>query len=69
MCSRLGNRCKQLQMDLFSIVQDGNTILMDWKMTMSFGKYPSTPLFGSTKLTLHIDGRIIEQRSSIVDRK
>ena len=62
MCKRLTKRCKQLQMDINSIVADSNIIMMDWKMTMSFRKSPSTPIFGCTKLTLHEDGRIIEQR-------
>lgn len=62
MCARLTKRCKQLQMELLSVVQDSNVILMDWKMTMSFRKFPNTPIFGCTKLTLHPDGRIIEQR-------
>lgn len=62
MCRRLTKRCKQLRMDINSIVQDSNIIMMDWKMTMSFRKSPSTPIFGCTKLTLHEDGRIIEQR-------
>ena len=62
MCNRLTKRCKELRMDIDAIVQDSNVIIMDWKMTMSFRKSPSTPIFGSTKLTLHEDGRIIEQR-------
>ncbi|MFO7636681.1 MAG: nuclear transport factor 2 family protein [Clostridia bacterium] len=62
MCNRLTRRCKQLQMDIGNIAQHGNVILMDWKMTMSFRKAPSTPIYGSTRLTLHEDGRIIEQR-------
>ena len=62
MCERLTRRCKKLQMDIVSVVQNSNVIFMDWKMTMSFRKSPSTPIFGSTKLTLHEDGRIIEQR-------
>ena len=62
MCNRLTKRCKELRMDINSIVQDSNIIIMDWKMTMSFRKSPNTPIFGSTKLTLHEDGRIIEQR-------
>ena len=49
-------------MEIISVVQDSDIILMDWKMTMSFRKFPNTPIFGSTKLTLHSDGRIIEQR-------
>lgn len=62
LCTRLTNRCKELQMEIISIVQDSNIIIMDWKMTMCFKKFPSTPIFGCTKLTFHNDGRIIEQR-------
>jgi hypothetical protein len=76
LCERLTRRCKQLQMDILSIASsddmlqgtDGCTggtprfILMDWKMTMSFRKSPSTPIYGCTKLTFHEDGRIIGQR-------
>jgi limonene-1,2-epoxide hydrolase len=62
LCERLTKRCEMIQMEILSIAQDSNTILMDWIMTMSFKKYPSTPVFGSTKLTLHDDGRIIAQR-------
>ena len=62
LCERLTQRCESLQMEILSIAQDANIILMDWIMTMSFKKYPPTPLYGSTKLTLHEDGRIIAQR-------
>jgi hypothetical protein len=62
MCGRLTKRCKKLQMDIDSIVQDANVIFMNWQMTMSFRKSPATPIIGSTKLILHEDGRIIEQR-------
>lgn len=62
LCERLTKRCKSLHMDIHAIAQQGNVILMDWTMTMAFGKYPSTPVYGSTKLVLHEDGRIIAQR-------
>jgi limonene-1,2-epoxide hydrolase len=62
LCERLAKRCESLQMEILSIAQSSNIILMDWIMTMSFKKYPSTPLYGSTRLTLHADGRIIHQR-------
>jgi limonene-1,2-epoxide hydrolase len=62
LCERLTKRCESLQMEILSIAQGSNFILMDWIMTMSFNKYPSTPVYGSTKLTLHADGRIIHQR-------
>lgn len=62
LCNRLTDRCKQLQMDIESIFKKDNEIIFDWKMTMMFKKFPSTPIFGCTKLTLHEDGRIIRQR-------
>ena len=62
LCERLTKRCERLQMEILSIAQDANVILMDWIMTMSFNKYPDTPVYGSTTLILHEDGRIIAQR-------
>jgi limonene-1,2-epoxide hydrolase len=62
LCERLTKRCEMIQMEILSIAQDSNTILMDWIMTMSFKKYPPTPVYGSTTLVLHEDGRIIAQR-------
>jgi len=62
LCERLTKRCESLRMDIGAIAQNGNVILMDWVMTMAFKKAPSTPIYGSTRLTLHEDGRIIEQR-------
>ncbi len=62
MCERLATRCKSLNMDLINVIQKDNVILMEWIMTMSFTKYPPTPLYGSTRLTIGEDGRISEQR-------
>ena len=62
LCARLTARCRSLQMDIFSIAASENVILMDWKMTMSFRRSPSTPVYGCTRLTIHEDGRIIDQR-------
>ena len=62
LCERLTRRCQSLQMEIVSIAGGSNFILMDWVMTMSFNKYPSTPVYGSTKLVINYDGRIIYQR-------
>ena len=62
LCERLTQRCQSLHMQILSIAQNSNIILMDWIMTMAFTKYPPTPVYGSTRLTLHDDGRIIAQR-------
>ncbi len=62
MCERLTTRCKELKMDIQHIAQDGNVIIFDWVMTMMFKRFPSTPLYGSTKITLDEEGMIIAQR-------
>jgi len=62
LCERLTARCQQLKMNIPSIVMENNIIFMEWEMTMIFKKFPSSTIYGSTKLTLHQDGRIIEQR-------
>jgi limonene-1,2-epoxide hydrolase len=62
LCERLTKRCESLRMDIGAVAQNGNIIFMDWTMTMVFKKSPSTPIYGCTRLTLHEDGRIIEQR-------
>jgi len=62
MCGRLVLRCEQLNMDIQSIVMDANVAFLQWKMVMIFNKYPSTPVYGCSKLTIGEDGRIIHQR-------
>ena len=62
LCDRLTARCQQLKMNIPSIVMENNIIFMEWEMTMIFKKFPSSIIYGATKLTLHQDGRIIEQR-------
>ena len=62
MCERLTTRCEQLSMEIQTVVMEGREAFLQWIMVMSFKKYPSTPLYGCTKLTLGDDGRIIHQR-------
>jgi len=62
MCNRLAKRCKNLKMDIFTIIQEGNIVMMDWKMTMSFRFFPKKPIYGASRLTFNSEGLIIEQR-------
>lgn len=62
LCNRLANRCEQINMEILSIAKESNKIFFDWKMVMIFRKFPSTPIFGCTKLTIGEDNRIIRQR-------
>lgn len=62
LCKRLTNRCEQLSMDLYTIAEAENAFLFDWKMEMTFKKWPSNPIYGSTKIIIAEDNRIINQR-------
>ncbi len=62
LCDRLTSRCQQLQMNIPSLVKQGELIFMQWEMTMIFKKYPSSTIYGCTRLKLGPDGRIAEQR-------
>lgn len=61
-CNRLSSRCRELRMEILSLAQTGNEIFMQWEMTMMFKKFPSSVLYGCSKLTLDDDSLIIEQR-------
>jgi limonene-1,2-epoxide hydrolase len=62
MCNRLSGRCESLNMDIHSIVTDGKQVYFQWKMVMSFKRWPPTALYGCTMLRLAEDNRIIYQR-------
>ena len=62
LCNRLTKRCKQINMDILAVLGDEHTIFFQWKMQMIFRRWPSSPVFGCSKLTLAEDGRIIAQR-------
>lgn len=62
MCHRLTKRCKQLRMDIKHVQGDDKTIFFEWTMTMIFRRMPSTPIYGSSRLTLNDEGLIVEQR-------
>ncbi|MCU0377436.1 MAG: nuclear transport factor 2 family protein [Bacteroidales bacterium] len=62
MTERLTRRSKDLKMRIVNAVMEGNIVLMEWEMTLSFKKYPSSILYGSSRLTLNEEGKITEQR-------
>jgi hypothetical protein len=62
MTERLTKRSKDLQMKIVNVVMEENIIFLEWEMILSFKKYPSSILYGSSRLTLNDDGKIIEQR-------
>jgi limonene-1,2-epoxide hydrolase len=62
MTERLTKRSKDLKMKIINSAMVENIILLEWEMTLSFKKYPSSVLYGSTRLTLNEEGKIAEQR-------
>ena len=62
MTERLTKRSKDLKMNIVKAVMEENIIFIEWEMTLSFKKYPSSVLYGSSRLTLNNEGKITEQR-------
>ena len=62
MTERLTRRSKDLKMNIVRAVIEENIIFIEWEMTLSFKKYPSSVLYGSSRLTLNREGKIAEQR-------
>jgi len=62
MTERLTKRSKDLKMNIISAIKQENIIFIEWEMTISFKKNPSSVLYGSSRLTINEDGKISEQR-------
>jgi len=62
MTERLTKRSKDLKMNIVNALMENNIIFLEWEMTLSFKKYPSSVLYGSSRLTLNEEGKIKEQR-------
>ena len=62
MTERLVARSKSLQMFVVNTAREGNVIFLEWEMRLSFKKYPNSSVYGSSRVTLNADGKIIEQR-------
>jgi hypothetical protein len=62
MTERLVKRSNDLEMEIVKIMMKNKTLFFEWKMRLSFGKYPKSTLYGISRLTLNPDGKIVEQR-------
>ncbi len=62
MTVRLTKRSKDLKMKLARCIQQENDFFIEWEMTISFKKYPSSIMYGISRLTINENGKIIEQR-------
>lgn len=62
MTERLTQRSKDLKMKIVNAVMHENIFFLEWEMTIKYKKNPSSVIFGSSRLTLNKEGKIIEQR-------
>jgi len=62
MTERLVKRSKKMKMQIKNCVQEGNVIMVEWVMTLTFRKYPNSKMYGVSRLTLNEKNMIIEQR-------
>ena len=62
MTERLTKRSKDLKMKLVRAVQVDQDFFIEWEMTISYKKYPSSVIYGASRLTINEHGRITEQR-------
>lgn len=62
MTERLTKRSKDLKMNLVRTVQHENDIFIEWEMTISFKRYPSSVMYGISRITINDQGKIAEQR-------
>jgi limonene-1,2-epoxide hydrolase len=62
MTRRLTDRSKDLTMKIVRTAQQGKDIFIEWEMTITFRKNPNSIMYGSSRVTLNEEGKIIEQR-------
>ncbi|NBK21162.1 MAG: nuclear transport factor 2 family protein [Spirochaetia bacterium] len=62
MTERLIARSNNLKMTVKNTAQNDNIIFLEWEMSLGFKKYPTSSIFGSSRVTLNDSGKIIEQR-------
>lgn len=62
MTERLAKRSQELKMHIVHTAQQDNVIFIEWEMTISYKKNPSSVVYGSSRVTLNDEGKICEQR-------
>lgn len=62
MTERLTSRSKNLRMKITHSLMEGNLLVFEWEMTLTFKGTPSSTVYGLSRLTLNDERKIIEQR-------
>jgi limonene-1,2-epoxide hydrolase len=61
MTRRLAKRSKNLEFLIHNSVMEGNLIFIEWEMVISYKSYPTSSVFGTSRILLR-DGKVLEQR-------
>ena len=59
---RLAKRSRDLKMRIVQAVQQDNIVFLEWEMTISYKKNPSSILHGCSRVTINEEGKIAGQR-------
>ena len=62
MTERLSSRSKDLKMNIIRVIMQEDVVFVEWEMTISYKKNPSSVLYGTSRLTLSDERKILEQR-------
>lgn len=62
MTERLAKRSKELKMKIVRAIMEQNTVFVEWEMTILFKKTRTSVLYGTSRLLLSEEGKIVEQR-------
>ena len=62
MTERLTERSKDLKMNVLRVINHENIYFIEWEMTISYKKNPSSVLYGASRVTINQEGKITEQR-------
>lgn len=62
MTERLATRSKDLKMKVVRAIKEDSIVFIEWEMTISYKKNPSSVLYGTSRITLNSEGKISEQR-------
>lgn len=61
MTERLAKRSRDLEYIIHNAVMEGDLIFVEWEMVISYKKYPTSSVYGASRITLR-DGKITNQR-------
>lgn len=61
MVERLGRRSRKLEYRIHGTAMEGATVFIEWEMVISYKRYPSSSVYGASRITLE-DGLIVGQR-------